>query len=216
MAHSFVAYIDEAGDQGFKFNDDPGKPGSKRWFVLTAVIVSVANDPKLIRCVADLRVKLRLQERQPIHFSQLTHAQKVLAVHEIAEMPVRIINVMVEKERLSSPEVFSGAGFRLYFYTMRLLLERISWLCRDAKEPGACRLVFERCKGLNYDALGEYIDTLRTKGSDPFFEEPINIAWEFLDLPKLKIEDKNLIGALQIADSVRHRCNGRSRNDMDT
>jgi hypothetical protein len=80
------------------------------------------------------------------------------------------------------------------------LLERISWLCRDAKEPGACRLVFERCKGLNYDALEEYIGILRGIGHDPFFPEPVNIEWDFLDLTKLRIENKDLIGALQIAD----------------
>jgi hypothetical protein len=115
-------------------------------------------------------------------------------------LPIKIINVLVEKERLTNPGVFAGEGFRLYFYTMRLLLERISWICRDAFDAGPCKLVFERCKGLNYDDLEEYIGILRSIGHDPFFPEPVNIDWDFLDLAQLRIEHKDRLGALQIAD----------------
>ncbi len=36
MHSSFIAYIDESGDEGFHFKDD-GR-GSSRWFVLSAVV----------------------------------------------------------------------------------------------------------------------------------------------------------------------------------
>jgi hypothetical protein len=38
----FRVYIDESGDEGFKF-DQPGK-GSSRWFVLSAVVTREEND----------------------------------------------------------------------------------------------------------------------------------------------------------------------------
>jgi hypothetical protein len=38
MTTSFVAYIDESGDEGFKFL--PNEQGSSRWFVLSALLLT--------------------------------------------------------------------------------------------------------------------------------------------------------------------------------
>ena len=42
MTASFVAYVDESGDEGFKFL--PNEQGSSRWFVLSALVVRKEND----------------------------------------------------------------------------------------------------------------------------------------------------------------------------
>jgi len=44
---SFIAFIDEAGDEGFKFKDWPERASSE-WFVLAACIVREGIDPQ--RC----------------------------------------------------------------------------------------------------------------------------------------------------------------------
>jgi hypothetical protein len=45
---SFVAYVDESGDEGFVFNADDG--GSSRWFVLSAVVIRQVNDLQMVSC----------------------------------------------------------------------------------------------------------------------------------------------------------------------
>ena len=36
VAASFVVYVDESGDEGFKFQ--PRESGSSRWFVMSAIV----------------------------------------------------------------------------------------------------------------------------------------------------------------------------------
>ncbi|WP_229207695.1 MULTISPECIES: DUF3800 domain-containing protein [unclassified Duganella] len=53
MAADFVAYIDEAGDEGFKFLE--GERGSSRWFVLSATIIRKSNDLQIVRAAREVR-----------------------------------------------------------------------------------------------------------------------------------------------------------------
>lgn len=42
MKSSFIAYVDESGDQGFVFHSDGG--GSSRWFILSAAVIRQTKD----------------------------------------------------------------------------------------------------------------------------------------------------------------------------
>ena len=55
-------YIDEAGDEGFKFNPHP-KLGSSRFFVMSALIVSKDNDLSLSKIVNELKVLFDYQPK---------------------------------------------------------------------------------------------------------------------------------------------------------
>lgn len=46
MTASFVAYVDESGDEGFKFL--PNEKGSSRWFVLSAMVIRKENDLQVV------------------------------------------------------------------------------------------------------------------------------------------------------------------------
>lgn len=122
-------------------------------------------------------------------------------------MPVKIISVLVEKRELANADVFSGNGFRLYFYTMRLLLERISWLCRDAENPGPARLIFERCKGLKYNELGEYINHLKEIGDDPHTHERVSIDWQSVITEDFLVASHDEYHTLQLADCAASSAN---------
>ena len=47
MKPSFLAYIDESGDEGFVFNEDGS--GSSRWFVLSAAVIRQVNDLQMVK-----------------------------------------------------------------------------------------------------------------------------------------------------------------------
>ena len=57
MSTSFIAYIDESGDEGFVFNADGS--GSSRWFVLSAAVIRRANDLQLVSCLKATRSLLQ-------------------------------------------------------------------------------------------------------------------------------------------------------------
>src|SRR5262249_51219819 len=100
--------------------------------------------------------------KQPLHFRKIKHHQKVPYIAKVAEAPVAAVNVIVHKPSLLEPETFNKEH-RLYHYAVRLLLERVSWLCRDSKRTigdGSVEIVFSNRGGMSYTAISEYLDCL--------------------------------------------------------
>jgi hypothetical protein len=71
MAESFIVYIDESGDEGFKFV--PGGGGSSDWFVLSAVVIRSHNDHMIRESLAGVRRQLKRRDKFPLHFRNLRH-----------------------------------------------------------------------------------------------------------------------------------------------
>ncbi|WP_045364078.1 DUF3800 domain-containing protein [Methyloceanibacter caenitepidi] len=208
MAHSFVVYIDESGDEGFTFKDPPDK-GSSDWFVLSAVIIPTSQDQEVRALAARIRSALKLQEREKLHFKDIPHEKRVRAFAEMADAPIRVSSVIIHKRRILQPEVFTSAPFRLYFYAARLLIERISWYCRDTAqalglESPLARIIFEHRKRLSYDQLRDYLDTLKGLAlEDAWLQILLNdvrIHWPAIQRDKVEAAQKDQYAGLQLAD----------------
>ena len=77
MPSSFVAYVDEAGDEGFK---KIGK-GTPEWFVLSALVTRKHVDITSVKVLdAVPRVLLAKPAKLPLHFRKLKHHQKLAFV----------------------------------------------------------------------------------------------------------------------------------------
>src|SRR5688500_3583465 len=87
MAH-LIAYIDEAGDEGFgKLKEAKGNGGQTRWLAIGACIVAASNDAKLPGW-RDAILSRFPGKKRDLHFRDLNHHQKVVACQEIAKLPV--------------------------------------------------------------------------------------------------------------------------------
>jgi len=75
MPASFVAYVDESGDEGFVFNADGS--GSSRWFVLSAAVIRQTNDLDMVKCLKEVRTVLQKAPKTPLHLVDLKHEQRV-------------------------------------------------------------------------------------------------------------------------------------------
>ncbi|GJI96703.1 hypothetical protein RugamoR57_34210 [Duganella caerulea] len=75
MTADFVVYIDEAGDEGFKFLE--GERGSSRWFVLSATVARKSNDLQMVKIAKDARTLLGKPEKFVFHFRELKHEQRI-------------------------------------------------------------------------------------------------------------------------------------------
>jgi hypothetical protein len=161
---TYVAYIDESGDEGFKFG-----AGSSEWFVLAAVVLRAADELPQVKLIDEIRGRLnqdrkpefRIPPRKPIHFRDLKHEPRKFYAARIGWADLRTIVVMVHKPDLTSPENFQAAT-RLYFHAVRLLAERISWYCRDQPRKddsgdGSVNLVFSNRATMDYQALNDYL-----------------------------------------------------------
>jgi hypothetical protein len=199
VAAEFVAYIDEAGDEGFKFQ--PGEKGSSRWFVLSAAVVRKTNDLLVVKVAREVRQVLGKPDKYVLHFRELKHEQRIPFARLISAAPIRTVHVMVHKPSIKNPENFQREAHKLYRYLTRLLLERVSWLCRDNSRDGdgSVDLVFSNRAAMSYDELKEYMGVLLRQAANG---GDVNIDWGVVSSNRLRAVNHDQLAGLQIADAV--------------
>jgi hypothetical protein len=193
---TFVVYIDESGDEGFRFN-----AGSSEWFVISAVIVRKVKDIETVKLIHDVRSLLNKPDKKPLHFRDMKHEQRLPFINRIITAPLRTVTVLVHKPSLKEPEKFQER-YRLYFYTVRYLFERVSWFCRDHKTnhdagDGSAQIVFSNRSGMSYDELKLYFKTLQGQtGLD------VRIDWSVIKPEQIISFTAGKRMGLQIADAI--------------
>lgn len=197
---SFRVYVDESGDEGFVFKPDGS--GSRRWLVLSAVVVRRKNDRSLVTLMADVRKLLGRAPKAQLHFSDLKHEQRVPYVRHIAANPLRTVSVLVHKPSIQEPEKFQAEKFLLYRYAARFLLERVSWLCRDHRSEGEgngqVEIIFSNRSIMSYDELRAYLRLLKEQ-SDPM---DVRIDWNVVAPEHVSAINHEQLAGLQVADAV--------------
>ena len=202
MKPSFLAYIDESGDEGFVFNEDGS--GSSRWFVLSAAVIRQVNDLQMVTCLKEVRAVLRKEPKTPLHFVDLKHEQRVPYIRRVGELPMRTVTVLVYKPLIAEPEKFQNTKYLLYRYATRLLLERISWLCRDRRRAGEgdgfTEVVFSNRSNMSYEDIRVYLRLLLKQAeANP---EQVQIDGTVIDPERIHSVEHSKLAGLQVADAV--------------
>lgn len=197
MNGTFIAYIDEAGDEGFRFGE-----GSSEWFVLAAAITLKQIDLRTVQLVDRVRDELKTRPRKPLHFRDLKHEQRLVFIDEIAKAPLRVISVLIKKSLLAEPEKFRSSD-RLYFYASRLLFERISWYCEETRLPtwqgdGSVEIVFSNRSGMSYEEMCQYMELLKATSA----VRDVQIRWSVIMHEQIKAFSPKKRMGLLIADAV--------------
>jgi len=173
MTGTFIAYIDESGSEG----GEHGK-GASEWFGLTAVVTTQEHVGQLTERIAAFRAEYKKSPDWSFKFTGLDPKRKIRIAQALAELPVRITSILVHKPSLTNEKLRCDHK-RLYFYYGKFLIERISWICRDAKAAAnsdkRCELVFSKRNKFPYDELRDYIRGLRR--TDP----KSRAVWEHID-----------------------------------
>lgn len=166
MAHSYIAYIDESGDDGFGRYRIPGQTGgASTWLTLSATVCRMSRDLEMVEWRNEIRSKLgRKAENRPLHFKDMNHGQRTMASQVLATKALRGICVAAHKPSLQV-EIYAEKN-QPYFYLCRYLIERISWLCRDLRRivpegDGRVKIIFSRRGGLSYEAFRAYLLKLK-------------------------------------------------------
>lgn len=203
MAHSFIAYIDESGDDGLGNYRAIGRQGgASHWLAINGSVWRYSRDLESVQWAREIKQKLPAQRRdKPLHFVSLDHAQRVMAVQHIAERPIRSVCVIANKP--SIPAGTYTQKNQLYFYMCRYLIERLSWLCRDLRPQvqegdGRLKIVFARRGGMSYSEFQNYMHRLKNV-DDP---ERVQINWAVIDIDGIEARDHSTRAGLQISDIV--------------
>lgn len=198
MSISYRVYVDEAGDEGFVF-----EKGSTDWFVISAVVTDVESDLETVKLIDEVREilgKARRSRPYILHFRELRHEQRVAWVRKIAEARLQAVSVLVHKPSIASPGEFARRH-RLYFHATSLLLERVSWLCREkgaSAGDGSAEIIFSNRSSMSYEELGNYLDRLKEESGSGDLE----IDWNVIRRRQIKALPARAYRGLQIADAV--------------
>lgn len=201
---SFRAYIDESGDEGFKFRKTFDEEASSDWFVLAAFVTRNKTDLETVKIIDQVRQEFKLHPRKHIHWKKLKHSKKVKYAQIIAGLQARLIAVCVHKPSLLEPEKFQDR-YRLYFYAVRYLIERISWLARDRHNPakwggdGIVELFFSNRQGMSYDEMRNYLRLLEKQKQ---MGKDIRIEFDQIPIDMLKTRTPGRSMGLQLADAT--------------
>jgi hypothetical protein len=200
MAHTYVAYIDESGDDGLDkpFREAGGRGGSSRWLVISACLFRRVHTLDAVKWRDEISARMPERKSRTLHFAKLNHGQKLAAVQTIASKPVRALSVLAAKEPI--PKDIYGEKNQLYFYMTRYLIERLSWLCRDhrphAREgDGRVAITFSRRGGMQYDSFRNYLELLK-------MDEEVRIHWPVIDIHAVTAADHSASASLQLADAI--------------
>jgi hypothetical protein len=202
MKPSYLTYIDESGDEGFVFNADGS--GSSRWFVLSAAVIRQANDLQMVSCLKAVREVLKKPPKTPLHFVDLKHEQRVPYIRRVGELPMRTVSVLVYKPLIAEPEKFQNTKYLLYRYASRLLLERVSWLCRDGRRTGEgdgfTEVIFSNRSNMSYEDIRAYLRLLLKQAeANP---QQVQIDRTAIDPERIQAVEHSELAGLQVADAV--------------
>lgn len=205
MPAKFIAYIDEAGDEGFGKLSGASPSGQSHWLSLGALIVSEENDRFVTGWRDEIIAKFPRKRSRDLHFRHLNHSQRIVACRILAEKPVGISVVSSNKITINSHpnrDIFKRKG-HLYNYLVRFLLERVTGVCaragrRSGDGSASLRIVFSRRGGTDYHSMKDYLFLMRDR-----LEKipPIaSIDWRAFDPNDISVVNHSKSAGLQLAD----------------
>jgi hypothetical protein len=198
----FIAYVDESGDEGMKF-----EKGSPRWFVLSAVVIE--NDPqtrqRLCQLIDEVRDAInqgrqeqhRIPHKKPLHFRDLKHDDRKFFCMKIGQLEeICTVSVLCYK-----PSLHPLPKERLYYYLLRFLVERTALYCRsqsDQDDPlPKLRLVLSNRGGLRQSEVNEYFHRV-------WYDDAAEkvIIQKSAILEDISVQSSGKAVGLQLADAV--------------
>ncbi|MCD8150735.1 MAG: DUF3800 domain-containing protein [Clostridiales bacterium] len=172
-----TVYIDESGDLGVN--------RGTQWFVLTAVVVDMEDEPAIRQTIMSLRSHLNVN---CIHMRTIKDfSRKRFIVRELSKHNFTYMNILFDTHKFDLNKMTSERI--AYNYICRYLIERVSWLLRDTNRIGNIVL---SSRGTSKD--GELIDYIKSKLMNYEFN---NVSKCFASIKSYSAPSRDL---LQLAD----------------
>jgi hypothetical protein len=212
---SYVAYIDESGDDGVATVRPRDPNGATEWFVISAVVVRAEAQRETI-WVRDILKAIKLEQRRILDFQKLEPWRQTMVCDRMAGLNLRCFTAMSHKlnmrahtnQRAAKSQPSLGRTW-FYWWMTRLLLERVTDFCerrslQDYGEHRLVRLEFSRRGGLRYSHFQSYLYWLRIQSrANALFLSKGDLKWSVLDpMNEVVAYDHSQRAGLQLADAV--------------
>jgi hypothetical protein len=190
------AYVDESGDRGWKprpANTPLGtRAGSSQHFDMTAVIVPDGSQTPILDRWSDAAEEIGRDRLDPIHWVNVrNHAQRLHLSAVVGAFPQLLVcSVVFSKWDVKNVRAVTRPEY-LYNWTLRLLVERLSWFARSMTDTLVMH--FAEVSGLSPSVIGAYLSKLQMIDTQ--------IDWRWLVLPA-KVNTPINQRMLQVADTA--------------
>jgi hypothetical protein len=211
----YVAYIDEAGDDGLNRSLKPDDPrGASEWMVMSAVVVRAENDHLVLPWLREIIRNLNQHQLAHLHFRNLREDKKSIVCRDLAKLPIRCFIVMSHKKNMQNYKNLSAERAKLnrtawfFCWLSRLLLERITTYCdhrsrRNPQAPKALRVEFSDRGGVNIEDIRSYYRYLSAQSQrGMLYHDFLDLAWSVVDVDQMLIFPNRMRAGLQLADVV--------------
>lgn len=182
MGIDLHSYFDESGDPGTRAS-------SSDHLVLGGFTVAKAREGEVSQALAAARTEFNYPPNKVFHFAGLPHDKRLRFAQIVGGLPIRAVLVCLCKR--GGREGTQITADMLYNWSCRLVMERCSWLARDAGLVTS--LTFEHMKGYQKWKMKEYVERLQWLSTQ--------IKWSHLHTP-VRFGAKKTHEMLQVADCI--------------
>lgn len=208
--YGYVAYIDEAGDDGLTRVRPIDPTGSSEWLVVSAVVVSVTREDEVEGWISGIADGLRNPQARNIHFRKLTPKKKLFVCDRLAELPARYFVICSNKKNMKghrnplAEKVPSQCWF--YCWMTRLLIERITdfvyWRSiKDSGQPQKVKIEYSNRGGLSYSQMHAYYRWISWQGPRTILRLG-QVFWQTINFDLLEVRPHAERAGLMLADAV--------------
>ncbi len=215
LAPAYIAYIDEAGDDGLNVVRPIDPNGSAEWLMMGAVIVDASREPELANWTENIITSVRETQQYnlpEVHFKNFNKNNGRLACKMLSELPVRCFVVASNKKNMRkyanelAAQIPSDHWF--YCWITRLLLERVTYFAlqrsmRDYGRPMPLKIELSERGRFNYGQLSAYYDWLKIKSVAGRTFLPLgDLSWEVMHRDLMSVHMNKSRPGLQLSDIV--------------
>lgn len=210
----YVAYIDEAGDDGIKKIRTPNEVGASEWMAISAFVIHAENDPHAVRWLREMISATGSHQIKHLHFHTLDHAGKIAVCKTLAEKNCYLFTTVSYKPTMegrrnpAAEKVNINKTARFYAWMSRLLLEQVTNFIGqrtflDYGETTTMRIEFSDRGGLVIEQFRNYFSYLRDQSStNSLWIDGYDLDWSVVNTREMfSFANKDRAG-LQIADTV--------------
>lgn len=162
LPYGYVAYIDEAGDDGLQRLKPADPNGASEWMVLSCLLIKTDREAEVLPWLKLLLGSFNQHQITHLHFRQLRDDKKLQACEYIAGLPVRLFSVVSNKRNMKNYQNPSAATAKInvtawfYVWLARVLIERVTDYCsrrtkKDYRESRPIRFEFASRGGVKID-----------------------------------------------------------------
>lgn len=208
----YIAYIDEAGDDGLRAVKTKTPNGATEWMVLSAIVIKAERETETVQWVKEIIRKIGQHQITNLHFQKLRDDKRVIACSELPKYSIRIFSVISHKRnmvgyrnvRAEQAKINKTAWF--YCWLSRILLERITKYCgsRSQKDYGESRFVkfeFSDRGGVRIEDVRAYYRYLHAQSRmGSLYHRAFDLDWSVINHDEMHSYPNKMRAGLQLAD----------------